>query len=178
MNPFIFLIGTLFNLYIAALLLRFIFQLVRADFYNPISQFIVKVTQPPVGFARKLIPGFKGLDIATLILVIAFIFIKRVILDSLGVASYPSLIVHGLRDLVQLSFDIFIYAIIIQAILSWVNPDPYNPVSSLLSNLTNPVLKPVRKYLPPMGGLDLSPLFAIIGLMFIKLAVLYMFPMR
>lgn len=176
-NPFIFLVDTLFDIYIAILLLRFLLQYAGADFYNPICQFIVKATQKPVFMARRIIPGFRGIDIATLILVLVFIFFKLTVLYAIGGAqpSIANIIIQGLYDLIQLTIDIFIFAIFVQAILSWVNPDPYNPVSGLLRSLTSPVLSPIRKILPNMGGLDLSPIVALIGLMFIKKLVLYMF---
>ena len=176
-NPFIFLIDTLFNIYIAIMLLRFILQQVGADFYNPVSQFIVKATQPLVTIARRFIPSIKKIDTATLVLVLVLIIIKLVLLFS--IAGYQmngtQLLVKGLYDLVSLTFDIFIVALFIQAILSWVNPDPYNPISTLLRSLTWPVLKPIKKYVPPIGGLDLSTLVGLIGLMFIKRLVLSLF---
>lgn len=174
-NPLIFLIDTLFDIYITIVLLRFLLQVVGADFYNPISQFIVTATQKPVVVARRLIPSFRGLDIASLTLVALLIFIKLSILLALGgiQPSISALIFQSIYDLVQLVFNVFIYAIIIQAILSWVNPDSYNPVSAILASLTWPVLRHAKKLIPPTGGFDLSPIIAIIGLTFIKLSALY-----
>jgi YggT family protein len=176
-NPFIFLIDTLFSIYIAIMLLRFILQQVGADFYNPISQFVVKATQPLVTPARRFIPSIKKIDTASFVLVLALIIIKLALLFT--IAGYPvnliQLVVNSLRDLLSLSFDIFIVALFVQAILSWVNPDPYNPISSLLSSLTWPILKPIRKHVPPVGGLDLSTLVALIGLMFLKRLILSLF---
>lgn len=176
-NPFIFLIDTLFSVYIAIMLLRFILQQVGADFYNPISQFIVKATQPLVVTARRLIPSIGKIDSATLALVFILIIIKLVLLFSLGGLSFNAvqLLIRGLYDLTSLTFDVFIVALFVQAILSWVNPDPYHPVSTLLRSLTFPVLRPVKKYVPPIGGIDLSTLVALIGLMFIKRLVLSLF---
>lgn len=176
-NPFIFLIDTLFSIYIAIMLLRFILQQVGADFYNPISQFVVKATQPLVSTARRFIPSIRKIDTATLALVFALILIKLVTLFV--IAGYPmnapQLLIKAIYDLVALTFDIFIVALFVQAILSWINPDPYHPVSSLLSNLTSPILRPIKKFVPQMGGLDLSTLIALIGLMFIKRLVLQLF---
>jgi YggT family protein len=176
-NPFIFLIDTLFSVYIAIMLLRFILQQVGADFYNPISQFIVKATQPLVVNARRIIPSVGKIDSATLVLVFILIIIKLVLLFSLGGLSFNAiqLLVYGLHDLVSLTFDVFIVALFVQAILSWVNPDPYHPASSLLRSLTFPVLRPVQKYVPPIGGIDLSTLVALIGLMFLKRLILSLF---
>jgi YggT family protein len=176
-NPFIFLIDTVFSIYIAIMLLRFILQQVGADFYNPISQFIVKLTQPLVVIARRFIPSFRKIDSATLALVVVLMLMKMVLL--LSIAGYPingvQLLVKSLHDLVSLSFDIFIFALFIQAILSWVNPDPYNPISTVLRSLTFPILRHIQKHIPPIGGIDLSTLIALIGLMFIKRLVLPLF---
>ncbi len=176
-NPFIFLIDTLFDIYIAIVLLRFLLQQVGADFFNPISQFIVKATQKPVLITRRIIPSFRGIDLATLSLAVLLIFTKLIILLALGgfQPSISALLIQSLYDLIQLIFDIFIFAIFVQAILSWVNPDPYNPVSAVLHSLTRPILQPIKKRLPLMGGLDLSTIAALIGLMFIKRIVLYIF---
>ena len=175
-NPLVFLIETLFDLYIIILMLRFILQQVRADFYNPISQFIVKATAPVLNPARKLIPGVGGVDLATIIVVVA-IKIFLIALISGYSPSLLALIITGIRDFITLALNIFIFAIIIQAVLSWINPDPYNPVSGLLFNITRPVLQPFRSLIKPVGGLDLSPLVALIVLMFIERLVVYLFNM-
>lgn len=176
-NPFIFLIDTLFSIYIAVMLLRFLLQQVGADFYNPVSQFVVKATQPLVGVARGFIPSIKKVDTASLALVLLLIVIKLVILFSIaGIGINPvQILIKAVYDLVSLTFDIFIIALFIQAILSWVSPDPYNPVVSLLRNLTFPVLSRIQKYVPPIGGIDLSTMVGLIGLMFMKRLVLSLF---
>ena len=178
-NPLIFLVETLFDLYIIVLMLRFILQQVRADFYNPISQFIVKATAPVLNPARKLIPGLGGIDLATIVVVVAFIAIKLFIISLLSgyTPSVLALLLTGIRDFITLLLNIFIFAIIVQAILSWINPDPYNPVSGILFNITQPVLQPFRRLIKPVGGLDLSPLIALITLMFIERLVAYLFSM-
>ena len=176
-NPFIFLIDTVFSIYIAIMLLRFILQHVGADFYNPISQFVVKLTQPLVTPARRIIPSIRKIDTATLLVVIVLILLKLTLLY--GIAGYPvngaQLIVKVLYDLVSLTFDIFIVALFVQAILSWINPDPYHPVNKLLYSLTLPILRPIKRFVPPISGIDLSVLVALIGLMFIKRLVLSLF---
>lgn len=176
-NPFIFLIDTIFSIYIAIMLLRFILQQVGADFYNPISQFVVKATQPLVVVARRFIPSIKKVDTATLVLVLVLILLKLTILFAIAGAQLNGqlLLVNAMYDLISLTFDIFIVALFIQAILSWINPDPYNPVNSLLRNLTFPILRPIQKHVPPIGGIDLSTLIALIALMFIKRLVLSLF---
>jgi YggT family protein len=178
-NPFIFLIDTLFSIYIAIMLIRFILQHTGADFYNPISQFVVKITQPLVAPARRIIPGYKRIDIATLVLVFMLILLKLTLLYT--IAGYPlngvALVIFALEDLISLTFDVFIVAMIIQAILSWVNPDPYHPVYRLLHTVTAPVLRPFQRLIPPISGLDLSVMVAIIALMFLKKLILSLFVM-
>ena len=178
-NPFIFLIDTLFSIYIAIMLLRFLLQQVGADFYNPISQFVVKATQPLVVVTRRIIPSIGKVDTATIVLVVLLILLKLLILFSIAgySMSIQQLLVKSLYDLISLTFDVFIIALFVQAILSWLNPDPYNPVNSLLRSLTYPVLRPIQKYVPPIGGIDLSTLVGLIGLMFLKRLVLSLFQM-
>ena len=178
-NPFVFLINILLDLYIIVLMLRFILQQVGADFYNPLSQFIVKVTAPVLNPARRVIPSFRGVDTATIVVIVLFIIVKIYLVALLSgyTVSLTTLFLMGIRDFITLALNVFIFAIIIQAILSWINPDPYNPVTGVLFSITRPVLQPVRRWIKPIEGLDLSPLFAIIGLMFIKLLVDNLFAM-
>lgn len=173
MNPFVFLIDILFQLYATALLIRLLLQWVRADFYNPISQFIVKITDPVVKPVRRITPGFGGIDIATLILVVLIMAIKTIIVYQTLNPLIIALV--SIESTIVLCLSIFLYAIIIQAVLSWVNPDPYNPAVSLLNSLTFPVLKHFRKLIPPISGMDISPIFAIIALMFVQYSIRYIF---
>ena len=178
-NPLIFLIRTLLDIYTSILMLRFLLQQVRADFYNPISQFIVKLTNPVVMPARRIIPGFRGYDVATLVLVFALIIIKIVLLASLSGVSlnFISIAFVALQELVLLLINVFMFAIFVQAILSWVNPDPHHPVAALLRSITAPVLRPFQQLIKPISGIDLSPLVALIALMFAKSLVIYLFQM-
>jgi len=173
MNPFAFLIDILFQLYATALLIRVLLQWVRADFYNPVSQFIVKITNPLVIPLRKIIPSFGGTDTATLLLAILILALK-VILVYQTIEPLPVIII-ALGSTLKLIVSIFLYSIIIQAILSWVNPDPHNPAVALLNSLTFPILKHFRSLIPPIGGMDISSLFAIIMLMFVQYSVSYVF---
>ncbi len=173
MNPLVFLVDILFQLYATALLIRLLLQWVRADFYNPISQFIVKITNPPVKPLRRIIPGLGGIDLATLILAILVLAIKTMIIYQTINPLLIALVSTGQTLILILS--IFLYSIIIQAILSWVNPDPYNPAVSLLNSLTSPVMKPFRKLIPPISGMDISPIFAIITILFVQYSVRYLF---
>lgn len=163
-NAGVFLIQTLFGLYITAFMLRFLFQWLRADFYNPFSQFLVKVTNPLLVPARKVIPGLFGLDFAALVVIVALQFLELFLVANLFGQGYPllSLLVLAVAEILKLIIYIFIFAIIIQAVMSWINPGSYNPISSLLHSLTEPLLRPARRLIPPMGGLDLSPLLVLV----------------
>jgi YggT family protein len=167
-NVAVFLIYTLSTLYIAALMLRLLLALVRADFYNPLSQFIVTVTNPVVVPLRRVIPSVGGVDSASVILIFALKLLElwlRIMI--VGVApTLPILIVVALLELIELLIHIFIFALIVQAAISWIAPAQAfgNPAVSILQDLTQPLLRPVRRVLPPVGMVDLSPLVVIIGL--------------
>lgn len=173
MNPFIFLIDIIFQLYATLLLIRVLLQWARADFYNPITQFIVKVTNPPVLPLRRIIPSIGGLDMATLLLTLLVLAIKVMLVYQ--TVNPLAVSVVALGQLLILFISIYLYAIIIQAILSWVNPDPYNPAVSLLNSLTFPLMKHFRRLMPPISGMDISPIFAIIVLMFVQYSIRYLF---
>lgn len=165
-NPLEFVINTLFSLYVLALMLRFLLAWVRADFYNPVSQFLVKITNPVLVPLRRIIPPVGGVDLASIVLMLAvqMLGIALILLLRGGGVPLQALVFVSLAELVDLLFKVFIYGILIQAILSWVNPGAYNPAVSLLHSLTEPVLRPVRRVLPPISGMDLSPLLAILAL--------------
>jgi len=173
MNPFVFLIDILFQLYATVLLIRLLLQWVRADFYNPISQFIVKITNPPVIPLRKIIPGFGGIDVATLLLAFLVLAIKAMLIYQ--TIEPLAILIIATGETLILIISIFLYSIIIQAIMSWVNPDPRNPAVSLLNSLTFPILKHFRNLMPPISGMDISPIFAIIILMFVQYSIRYVF---
>jgi YggT family protein len=168
-----FLIETLVGLYILAVLLRFLLQVVRADFYNPIAQFLVAVTNPLLRPLRRVIPGVFGLDLASLVLLAALELAKLALLQALrGVAASPAVLaVVGLAELLQLTLYVFLVAVFIRALLSWFNPYP-NPASQLLVRLTEPLLRPARRALPAPGGVDLSPLVVIIALVLAQMLLL------
>ncbi|MCU7905210.1 MAG: YggT family protein [Candidatus Thiodiazotropha sp. (ex Epidulcina cf. delphinae)] len=173
-NPLVFLVQTLFGLYILAVLLRFLLQLFRADFYNPISQFLVKATNPPLKLLRRIIPGLGGIDLSSLILVWLLKSIELLLVISISgnAVSLLGPVVWAIPELVELLINIFLFGVLIQVILSWINPGSYNPATALLYSLTDPVMRPAQKILPPMGGLDLSPMLVMIGLVLLKMLLL------
>jgi YggT family protein len=170
-DPIVFLIRTLLGLYIAVVLIRFLLQWARADFYNPVSQFIVRVTSPVLRPLRKFIPGYGGLDTASLVLAWILQSVEMALIAMLlGYTLFPiGALLWSVPALIELAIDIFLFAILIRVILSWVNPDPYNPASGLLERLTDPLLRPARRLIRPIGGVDLSPMAAMIGLVLLKM---------
>ena len=160
----IFIIKTLGSLYLLIVLLRFILQLVRANFYNPICQFIVKATQPLLKPLRRVIPSMFGLDMSSLVLaLIVQMLLIAVILALKGfMVDWLLLVPWSLIALFSLFLNILFYAMIISVILSWVAPGSHNPGAELVAQITEPVLAPFRRIIPNLGGLDISPIFAFI----------------
>jgi len=167
----VFLIQTLFGLYIIVVMLRLMLQWVRADFYNPISQFIVKVTNPPLKPLRRIIPGWGGIDLASVLLLIALQMIELFLVNlAVGLSSGISgLFIQSIAGLLDLMINVFIGAILIQVILSWVAPGSYNPLIGLVHKIAEPLLAPARRILPTVSGIDFSPLVALIVLQLLKI---------
>ncbi len=173
LNPLEFLLSTLIQLYITVVMIRFLLQWVRADFYNPVSQFVVKITNPLLRPLRRLIPGWGGIDVAALVLMLLLQLLSLFLILLLRGQGIPlvTLVAWSVAELVSLAFNVYIVAIIVQAILSWVTPGHYNPVSSILYSLTEPLLRPARRLLPPISGIDLSPLLVLLALQVAKMLV-------
>jgi YggT family protein len=173
-NPVEFLISTMFSLYILAVMLRFLLGAVRADFYNPVSQFLVRVTNPVLVPLRKIVPSIGKFDTAAIVLMILLQLVSLILIVLLRGGGIPvsRLIILTLAELLSLGINVFIIAIIVQVIISWINPGSYNPVISLLYSLTTPVLRPIQQLIPPISGIDLSPLFALIGLQVLRMLIL------
>jgi len=173
-NPLVFLISTLFDFYILIVMLRFIFQLVRADFYNPMSQFIVKVTSPLLLPLRRIIPAMGKIDSSCVFLLLALQLVKLSIVGLLsgGMFAIGMLLVLAIAETISLVFSVFIYGILIQVILSWVSPGTHNPITAVLYSITEPVLGPFRRLIPPVSGFDLSPIAALLALQVAKMLVM------
>jgi len=173
-DPIIFLIDTLFSLYILAVLLRFLLQWCGADFYNPISQFLVKVTHPPLRILRRFVPSIGKIDTSSLVLVLALQMLADFsILLLKGVTiNIGALTILSITQLISLLINVFIFAVFARAILSWVNPGTFNAAASILATLTEPLLDLCRKVIPDLGGIDLSPLAALLLLQLAKMVLL------
>jgi YggT family protein len=165
-NALFFLINVLFDLYMGALLLRVLLQVVRADFYNPLSQLVWKVTNPPVQPLRRFVPRYQNIDTATLLVlfVVALIYIALVSALFNASASVLAYLWFALLKCVVLAINLYTLSLFTQAILSWLGPGVNNPAANVLWSLNEPLLRPVRRFIPPIGGFDLSPLAIMLAL--------------
>jgi YggT family protein len=163
----VFLIEIIFGLYILAVLLRYLLARVRADFYNPLSQFLVKVTNPAIKPLRRLIPGYLGVDWPSIILLFFVQGLEIILISLIATGHIPApmgLLVLIAAYLIKEVIYVFLFIILIQVIISWVNPGAYNPITVLMHQLSEPILRPARRLIPPAGGFDWSVLVVIIGL--------------
>ncbi|MDF1644841.1 MAG: YggT family protein [Pseudomonadales bacterium] len=170
----IYLVQTLFNLYLMAVVIRFVLQLVRADFYNPVSQFFVKVTDPLLKPLRRVIPGYGGIDLASIVLALLVQTAGIYLIILIAGWTMPNLLQPLLWSIVgfaSLLLNIAFFAVIIMIILSWVAPQSRNPVVDLLRQITDPIMRPVQRLIPPIGGLDLSPIFVFIAINLLEILV-------
>ncbi len=173
-DPAIFIIDSLFSLYILAVILRFLLQWSRAEFYNPISQFLVKITHPVLKILRRYIPPVGKIDTSSIVLALGLQMLADFSIlmlkgFSIGVGALTLL---SFGNLVSLLINVFIYAVFARAILSWLNPGSFNAAASILHSLTEPLLDTCRKFIPDFGGMDLSPLVALMLLQLAKMVIL------
>ncbi len=168
-SALIFLVKTLTDLYILTFLLRFIMQWTRADFFNPFGEAIVRITNPLVVPARRLLPSARGVDVPTLVVLILLEALATLLLLSLAGASAPidAFVYLVVLRLIDLTLWFYTIAIFVWVILSWVGSGRYSPIGAVLGDLVEPLLRPVRRIVPPIGGLDLSPLIVLILLQFV-----------
>lgn len=166
-----YLIGTLIDLYVAAILLRVLLQWVRADFYNPMCQFLVKVTNPVIVPFRRIIPSIGPVDTASIVVMYLLQAIGVFLITALGPAilSPAQVLVYSAVKLVMMLLVTYLILIIVSVILSWLGPRASHPLVPLIHQLTEPVLRPFRRIIPPIAGIDLSPLFALIAIRFLML---------
>ncbi len=166
-----YLIGTLIDLYVAAILLRLLLQWVRADFYNPLCQFLVKVTNPVVVPLRRVIPSIGAVDTASIVAMLLLQGFGVFLITTLGPAEMSPLqiVVYSCIKLLMMLLLTYLVLIIVSVILSWFGNRARHPIVPLIYQLTEPVLRPFRKVIPPIAGIDLSPLFALIAIRFLML---------
>lgn|SRR5690554_6909237 len=166
------LVSTLGTLLLLAILLRFLLQLARADFYNPITQMVVRVTDPGVQIFRRFVPGYRGLDLASLALAIVVQCVA--IYAMITLAGFPApgfglVLTWGLAGILNFILNIYFWAMLISIVASFLAPFSSHPALVLIRQLVEPVMAPFRRLLPAMGGLDLSPIFVFLGIQIIRI---------
>ena len=171
-----FLLRTVFDLIACALFLRFWMQWVRVPFHNPFAQFVMRVTDFAVRPLRRVIPGFFGLDwaslipfyLAELLSVLGSLWLQDYPFAVAGITVLPAFLLLALAAAIRLALYLLIGFVVLQAILSWVNP--FSPHAPLFYALARPVLSPFRKLVPPIGGIDLTPIIALIVVQLLLIA--------
>jgi YggT family protein len=169
-----FIVEMLVSLYQIVLLLRLLMQLVRADFRNPVGRAIVKLTDGLILPLRRMLPPVRRIDTASVAAIVLVSIAKICLLQLISISMVPGAAVIAilvLRDIVDLVLRTFLYSLILHAILSFVAQGNYSPAQSLLASICNPVLKPFRKYIPSVAGLDLSPLWACIAIQALRIII-------
>ncbi len=177
-NPYlssasVYLISAISDLFLILVLLRFLLQLARADFYNPLCQFIVKITNPALKPLRRVVPGWKGIDMASLVLLLAVQALALLLINLAAgrEIAVGALLVLSVGELLSLTLNCYLITILVQVILSWVGPGGHHPVSALLYSLNEPVMRPARRLLPPISGIDLSPIVVLFAIQLLKILV-------
>ncbi len=174
-DPIVFLIDTLFSLYILAVLLRFLLQWCGGDFYNPISQFLVKITHPPLKILRRFVPSIGKIDTSSLVLMLSLQMLADasiLLLLNGSMINIGALAITSITQLISLLINVLVFAVFARALLSWMNPGTFNAAASILSTLTEPLLDVCRRIIPGLGGIDLSPLAALLLLQLAKMVIL------
>ena len=169
----LFLVETLFSLYIGAIIIRFLLGYAKADFYNPLSQFLVKITNPVLVPLRRFVPSVGKLDTAAVVAAYVLTVIKSIIIFALvgkGV-SLIGILGFSLKELIVGVIWIYIIALILMAVISWIGSAHGNPVAPLVNSLVSPLVNPVRRRLPPIGMFDLSPMVVMLGLYILLIIV-------
>jgi len=169
MNPsgaLIYLISTVTDLYVTAILLRLLLQWVRADYYNPLSQFLIKITDPVLVPARRLVPSIGKLDTAAVLVMLLLELLQLIIISLLSKTDFgfQFLLLFAVRKLLIALLLTYFVLIIAMVLVSWFASRSRHPLIPLIYQLTEPVLRPIQRFLPPLGGIDLSPLIALIAL--------------
>lgn len=166
-NALVFILRTLFDLYILTFALRLLLQWAAVDKRNPLVQFILRVTNPLVIPLRRLLPAVGRIDTATVVVLVGLQVLATLLVVRIGCIGEPEILAVlslALLNLVRLALSIFTWSIIIYVVLSWVSPGGYNPGAALVAAIVEPILAPFRRLIPAIGGLDLSPLFALIAI--------------
>lgn len=173
-DPLIFIIDSVLSLYIVAVLLRFLLQWSRAEFYNPVVQFLIKITHPPLKLLRRFIAPIGKIDTSSLLLLLGLQMLSDASILLLKGAPFNlgALTIVSISQLVSLLINVYIFAVFARALLSWLDPSSFRATSSILYSLTEPLLDVCRRVIPNLGGIDLSPLAALMLLQLSKMILL------
>ena len=158
----VYLVDTLFGFFVLLLLARFHFQWLRVPFRNPVGEFVLATTSWMVMPVRRVVPGLAGLDLATLLLAWTMQSLCVWAIAAMkGIEpSFVDVVARAALDLVRYSLYILVFAIIVQVVFSWINP--YAPMAPIFDAMTRPFLRPLRRFIPPLGGIDLTPLVLLV----------------
>ncbi len=170
-SPLVFIVDTIFEFICFLFLARLILQASRADFYNPISQGIVKATDPILRPMRMVIPGYRNLDFAAFIAAWLIEVLSHTLafgIQSHYIPGVAYLFGIGLFDVLRLLLTVYWFALIVVIVLSFLAPGSYHPAAALLAQITEPILAPARRLIPPLGGLDFSPILVFMILILIR----------
>ena len=163
-NAGLFLVNTIFDLYLLILMARIILAWARADYLNPLTQIILKLTQPIITPIRRFIPNIGGIEISTLLVFLVLAVFKFFLIGIIAFGLFANvlgLLILACTDILKLFFNTLFYAILLQAIMSWVQPG-YSPIARTLDLITSPIMRPIQRFVPSVGGFDLSPIPALI----------------
>ena len=173
MQALLFVLNALLTLVVIAFLLRVLMPLVRADFRNPIGEAVLKLTNPLVLPLRKVLPPGKRFDPASLVALLIVQFAGTALLQLVAGGGFrlDAILLGGLRDLLHAVLQFYFFAVLVYALMSWFAGAAYNPAAQILGKLVEPLLAPIRRIVPPLGGLDLSALFLLIALQALQIAL-------
>ena len=165
-NALSFVTDTILSLYLLIIILRFIFQQFQVDFRNPVSRMVILLTNKPLNIVRQFIPSLFGIDMACVLLVVVVGVVKTSLLMTLSLIpySFPGALVFAISEILKTTIWVLIISILASAVLSWLTIRSYHPIIGLVSQISEPVLRPFRRLLPAMGGIDFSPLLALVVL--------------
>jgi len=165
----LFLVNTLFDLYLFVMAIRLVLAYIGSNYYDPLTQFTVRLTDCIVKPVRRVLPNVRGIEISTLVLIFAIEIIKFTLISllSFGIPAILGLVILAFGDVLQLMIQIFFYAILLQALLSWIQP--MSPMNRILYQFTSPIMRPLHRIIPPVGGFDITPIPALIGLQFLTI---------
>ncbi len=172
-QAFLYLTDTVIQLFSLTLLLRIILQLIKADYFNTLVQIIVRITDPVLKPARKVIPSIGRLDMAGVVCFVALQMLALTLrfLANDAALNWGLLLYLAVLRSIQTVLMMYLVLIIVNVLISWLGQNVRHPIIPLIYQLTEPVLRPIRRVLPNLAGLDLSPLVAIIGIQFLMILI-------